>query len=89
MPIYVYRHPRTGEEFEEIRSYSKADTPFIAPDGVKCPRVTFPKSSSGGCVVDKNAEGWEKDPGYYKKLNPKFVRYQDGHRERYNPTKHC
>jgi 23S rRNA maturation-related 3'-5' exoribonuclease YhaM len=39
--------------------------------------------------VDKNAEVWEKDPSYVKKLNPKYVRRRDGVKERYDPTRHC
>ena len=40
-------------------------------------------------IVNKNAEAWEKDSAYVKSVNPKYVRYQDGHKERYDPTRHC
>jgi len=64
------------------------DEPFIAPDGVKCNRVKYPSNYKLG-IVDKNAEVFEKDSDYVKKLKPKYVKFRDGHRERYDPTKHC
>jgi hypothetical protein len=90
IPIYVYKHPETEEEFEVIRSYEEADKPYKSPDGKKCKRVLYPQNGIGGVrVVDKNAEVWEKDPSYVKKLNPKYVRRRDGVKERYDPTRHC
>lgn len=90
MPIYVYKHPDTGEEFEVLRSFSEADNVFVSADGKKCKRVLFPASIAGKTgVIDKNAEPWEKDPGYVKRLNPKYVRTRAGHRERYDPNRHC
>jgi hypothetical protein len=87
MPIYTYKHPKTEELFEELRPVSKRNKPFIAPDGVKCKRIIVVGKGPG--VIDKNAEVWEKDSAYVKSVNPKYVRYQDGHRERYDPNRHC
>ena len=85
MAVYIYKHPESGEEFEEIRSMSSADEPFFAPDGVECERVLFPSSFA---VINKNAEVWEKDPSYVKSLKPKYVRTRSGHKIRYDPQKH-
>ena len=84
--IYVYEHPKTGEKFEVFRKASERDAPFVSPDGIECPRVLFPSAAT---IVDKNAESWEKDPGWVKKINPKYVRTRSGQRIRYDPTKHC
>ena len=85
-PIYVYIHPDSGEEFEEIRRVEDRNKPFTAPDGVKCKRQE----------VGTNIKGWngkrevfEADPGYVKSCKPKYVKFQDGHKEKYDPTKHC
>jgi hypothetical protein len=84
MPIYTFEHPDTGEIFEDIRSFKDMDKSFYAPDGKKCKRVKVPK----------NVRGWRKDrevfevDDYCKKMKPKFVKFQDGHKERYDPTKH-
>ena len=85
MPIYVFRHPKTGEEFEEMRSFADREKPFHSPDGWRCDRVLFPTANA---VIDKNAEVWEKDPSYVKSLRPKYVRTRSGKRIRYDPTKH-
>ena len=59
-------------------------------DGTECPHVTWWGVSKGSIgIVDKNAEVWEKDPAYVKSLKPKYVRRQDGVRERYDPNRHC
>lgn len=39
MPLYEYKHPKTGEIFEDIRTFANGDKPFVADDGVKCPRI--------------------------------------------------
>lgn len=90
MPIYVYLHPVTGEEIEVLVSFTDIDVPYKAPDGTKCIRVQFPSSIAGKTgVIDKNAEVWEKDPSYVKKLAPKFVKRRDGVKEKYDPNRHC
>ena len=83
MAIYEYLHPETKEIFEDMRSMKNRDKPFFAPDGVKCKRII---SSFGGWR--KGREPFEVDSDYCKKLNPKFIKFRDGHRERYNKTKH-
>lgn len=84
MPIYEYEHPETGEIFEDIRKFADSDKPFISPDGVECKRVEV--SSFTGWKGDR--EVFEMDPGYVKKCKPKYVKFRDGHRERFDPTKH-
>ena len=83
-PIYEYQHPETGDIFEDIRKYKDANKPFIAPDGVKCKKIEV--SSFTGWKGDR--EVFEVDPGYVKKCKPKYVKFRDGHREKYDPTKH-
>jgi hypothetical protein len=84
MPIYLYEHPKTGERFEDIRKYKDIDKPFIAPDGVKCKRVEV--TSFTGWKGDR--EIFEMDAGYVKKCKPRFVKFRDGHREKFDPRKH-
>ena len=84
MPIYEYLNKETGEIFEEIRSIADRDKPYIDPDGVECPRI-FPSSVSGWL---KGREVFQVDPEFVKKCNPKYVKYQDGHKEKYDPTRH-
>ena len=90
MPIYIFQHPNTGELFDDIRTFAKAEEPYVAADGVVCERVLYPKSSDGKKhpkgLIDKNCEVWEKDPSAVRKLNPKYVRTRDGKRIRYNPN---
>tara|TARA_Y100000310_G_scaffold57488_2_gene52711 strand:+ start:41200 stop:41457 length:258 start_codon:yes stop_codon:yes gene_type:complete len=85
MPIYEFIHPITGEIFEELRSFKDSDKPYVAPDGVKCKRM-ISKNIDG---YKANREPFEVDPGWVKECNPKKIRFNDGHEERYDPTKHC
>lgn len=85
-PIYEYRHPDTGEIFEELRLMKDIDKPFIADDGKKCKRLQVPTRVAGW---KKNKEVFEADSSFVKKMNPKYIKFKDGHKERYNPTKHC
>ena len=86
MPIYSYQNPNTKEVFEVLRSFKDWDKPYILEDGTKCKRV-FDYRNIG--VIDKNAEVFQKDPDYVKKCKPKYIKYKDGHREKYDPTRHC
>jgi hypothetical protein len=68
--------------------------PYIAPDGEKCelledyvPPAKDTKNQIG--IINKNAEVFEKDADYVKKCNPKYIKFRDGHREKYDPTRHC
>jgi hypothetical protein len=87
MPIYTYKHPKTGELFDVLRNMSDMDRPYISEDGAKCKRVFSLPRSLG--YINKNAEVFEVARDYTKKCNPKYVKFRDGHRERYDPTKHC
>jgi len=84
MALYQFKHPETDEIFEEFRPISKRDEPFIAPDGVKCERLIVPSSVS---VKDNSKEVWDYND-FRGKSMPKYVRYRDGHREKYNQYKH-
>ena len=85
MPLYKFLNPVTGEVFEELVSVKKCKKPFVLPDGTKCKRLF---SGFKGGIINKNAEVFQKDPEYVKKCKPKYVKFRDGHRERYDPTKH-
>lgn len=94
MPIYNYKHPETGEVFEDIRSFDDMEKPYISEDGIECEYITWynapnasehaRKHSKG--MIDKNCEVWEKDRAYVKKLNPKYVRTRNGKKIKYNPN---
>jgi hypothetical protein len=83
-PIYEFKHPVTGEIFEELRAMIDMDKPYIAPDNAICERI-FPSSLNGWKI---GKEVFEADRDFVKKCNPKYVKYRDGHKERYDPTKH-
>jgi hypothetical protein len=84
-PIYVYVHPDTGEEFEEIRSFKDIDKVFMSPDGKKCKRKkTFQFSG-----WRKDREIFELDSQLVKKMKPKFIKLRNGRKIRFDPTKHC
>lgn len=83
IPTYQFQHPETGEVFEDFRLMADYDDPFYAPDGVECKRLI-----SGFTIIDKNQEVFEMDEDYTRLTNPKFVKFKDGHKERYNPGKH-
>jgi len=87
MPIYEYKHPKTEEIFQALRSITDRDKIYISPDGQECKRLLFP-TTLGFCGKG-DREVFELDPSHVKKCNPKFIRYRDGHRERFDPTKHC
>jgi len=84
MPIYTYRHPETGEEFEDFRQMKDSDKPFLAPDGVKCQKIIA--SGIGGWRLDR--EIYEIDADYCKKANPEFIKLRNGQRVKYDPNKH-
>jgi hypothetical protein len=94
--FFWYKHPKTGEMISDQRMVGYEDKPLMVK-GVKCeldrdyePPVEEHKPLGVIRVYkDGQREVWEADPGYVKKCNPKYVKYQDGHSERYNPNKHC
>jgi hypothetical protein len=86
MPLYTYEHPKTGEVFEELRPLKNRNDPFVSPDGETCIRII---GSPGYCGRSENdREVFELDRDYCKKMAPKWVKFRDGHREKYDPNKH-
>ena len=51
---------------------------------------TIPDTRSGrrARLVKGKPECFEADPDYVRSANPKYVKFNDGHRERYDPNKH-
>lgn len=84
MPTYQFQHPETGEIFEEFRLMADYDLPFYAPDGEECQRLI----SAPTTIIDKNQEVFQMDEDYTRLTNPKYIKYKDGHKEKYNPSKH-
>ena len=91
--FYRYIHPNTGEIFKVLRDVVDRDTPYILEDGVVCERKKDPSEKMRGGPNRyggrSDREVFELDPDYAKKVKPKYVRYRDGHKEKYDPTKHC
>lgn len=88
MPIYIYRHPETSEEFETIRPWQKRDEPYIHNDGIECPRVEVPGSMGYCGLATKEREVFQVDRELVHKCKPKKIKFRDGHIEKFNPTKH-
>ena len=94
--FFWYKHPKTGEMFSDQRMEGYEDKPFVHK-GVVCELIRdyappIKESKSLGVrqmFKDGQREVFEADPQYVKKMNPKNIRFQDGHIERYDPTKHC
>ncbi len=91
--FFWYKHPETGEIFSDQRMDGYEDIPLIIK-GVKCelirdysPPEKYDNERSLA-IIDKNREVFQADREFVKKMKPKYVRFQDGHRERYDPTKH-
>jgi hypothetical protein len=38
---------------------------------------------------DGQRECFQADTGYVRKMKPKYIKFNDGHKEKYDPTKHC
>ena len=85
MAIYVYLNPKTGETFEEIVSMSKSNDDFILEDGTICKRI-IDIGNMG--IEDINRESFKKDLRYVRKIKPKYLKFKDGHREKYDYWKH-
>jgi len=94
--FYYYKHPKTGEIFSDQRMEGFEEVPLIIK-GVKCEIVKDyipPEKEQKSLGVrqmfkDGQREVWQADPGYIKKMNPKFIKHQSGFIERYDSTKHC
>ncbi len=96
--FFWYKHPKTGKMHSDQRMEGYEHRPLIIK-GVKCeldPDYLPPAKEEdtsigfpGRMFKNGQREVWEADPNHVKKCNPKYVQYQDGHKERYDPTKHC
>ena len=92
--FFWYKNTETGEMKSDQRMEGYEDKPLIEK-GVKWELVRDyepPKKESkatGIAIIDKNREVFEADPAYVKSCKPKYVQFQDGHKEKYDPTKHC
>ena len=92
--FFYYKHPKTGKIYSDQRMMGFENVPYKASDGVECELLKdysppVKAKNPGLCIIDKNAEVFEKDAAYVKECNPKYVKYRDGHREKYDSTKHC
>jgi hypothetical protein len=92
--FFYYKHPVTGEIYSDQRLIGFEHVPYLSTDGEKCvlledycPLEEERKSYIG--FIDKNAEVFQKDADYVKRMNPKYIKFNDGHREKYDPTRHC
>jgi hypothetical protein len=92
--FYYYKHPETGEIFSDQRMEGFEEKPLIIK-GVKHELVRDyvpPRKKQkdlAPVIINKNREVFEADPAFVKKCKPKYVKFQDGHKEKYDPTKHC
>ena len=92
--FFWYKHPETGEMHSDQRMVGYETKPLIVK-GVECELVpdyappVKEHDKRNLVIIDKNREAFQADPDYVKKMRPKYIRFQDGHRERYDPTKHC
>ena len=93
--FFWYKNPETEEMISDQRMVGYEEKPLIC-GGVKCeidreyaPPVKEHKPL-GPIRMYKNGqrEVFEADPQYVKKMNPKNIRFQDGHIERYDSSKH-
>ena len=91
--FFWYKHPETGEMFSDQRMVGYETKPLIK-NGVKCeldPDYVPPTKEHDKfnlAIINKNREVFEADRDLVKKTNPKFIKFNDGHRERYDPGKH-
>lgn len=94
--FYYYKHPKTGKIYSDQRTKGFETVPYKI-EGIECEllidyKLPEKEHKSLGVIrvyKDGQREVFEADPQYVKKLNPKNIRFQDGHIERYDSTKHC
>lgn len=94
--FFWYKHPKTGEMFSDQRMEGYEERPLIKK-GIKCeldltykpPEKEYKALGPIRIYKDGQREVFEADPQYVKKMNPKNIRFQDGHIERYDSSKHC
>jgi putative FmdB family regulatory protein len=81
MPFYTYGCSKCGVEQEIRRSMADIDATVVCKCGETCKRVFTPIAgySNDGDVANYND---------VLKSKPKWLRFKDGHREKFDPTKH-
>ncbi len=92
--FFYYKHPKTGKIYSDQRMIGFETNPYKDRDGTECellkdyspPAKKETKSTFG--IIDKNAEVFQKDSAFVKKCNPKYIKFNDGHREKYDSSKH-
>ncbi len=91
--FFWYEHPKTGEIFSDQRMEGYEEKPLVK-GGVKCELVrdyvppVEERDDINLAIINKNREVFQADADWVKRCKPKYVKFQDGHRERYDPTKH-
>lgn len=93
--FFYYKHPTTGKIYSDQRMIGFEANPYKSSDGIECELLKDyvpPIKESNAvniAIINKNREVFEADPEFVKKTNPRYVKFQDGHRERYDSSKHC
>ena len=88
MPVYSYKHPETGEIFEDLRKVKDRNKPYILKDGTKCKKIEFFEEDKAPWGWRSGREVYEVDSAWCKKCRPKYILKNNGERVRYDPTKH-
>ncbi len=92
--FFWYKHPETEEMFSDQRLIGYETRPLVVK-GIKCelvPDYVPPAKNRDDfslAIINKNREVFQADTDYVKRSQPKYIKFNDGHRERYDPTKHC
>jgi hypothetical protein len=92
--FFWYKSQKTGKMYSDQRMEGYEHIPLkkagevcdFMPD-YQPPQMKDDKHRT--IIINKNREVFQADSDYVKKCKPKYVKFQDGHRERYDPTKHC
>lgn len=87
MPLYLFKNKENGEIREIFSSFNDRDkiegweyVPWFSIENTQCY-----KQSKG--LTDVNAEVWEKEAEYCKRMKPKFVVTKSGQKIKYDSTK--
>jgi hypothetical protein len=92
--FYYYKHPISGEIFSDQRFEESKDVPYKSADGEICERIEKPlkldesDSQVNILIINKNGEVFERFPEEVRAANPKYIEFRDGHKERYDPSRH-
>ena len=89
MPIYEYFNPETDEIIEVLLPIADRNKDYITEDGVHCKRIEVPSDMGYMGRIEGEREVFEVDREAVKNAKPKYIKFRDGHRERYDPSKHC